>query len=329
MTTRRLFPLILIIAVAVLVVLFCPFIGLQFISPLEIFKPGLNHEIFFNLRLPRTLLGFLAGAALSLGGVAFQSVFRNPLASPYTLGVSSGASLGAAIHVRLALPLMALGLPMLPLSAFAGALLTIVFVYAICSYRSAPPPATLLLAGVAVSLSFSSLILFIQYLSSVTDAFRLMRWLMGALETVGYSAVFSTFLFAGPGIAVVFLLRSEMNQLAAGEELALSRGVDVRWARGCLLLSVSAMIGGVVSLCGPIGFVGLMGPHISRFFVGSDHRVLVPSAAIFGGAFLVICDTVARTALAPTELPVGIITALLGGPFFLWLLTRPKEGRTL
>jgi iron complex transport system permease protein len=120
-----------------------------------------------------------------------------------------------------------------------------------------------------------------------------------------------------------------MNQLASGEELALSRGVNVQRARGLLLLSVSAMIGGVVSLCGPIGFVGLMGPHISRFFVGSDHRRLVPAAALFGGAFLTICDTAARTVLSPTELPVGIITALLGGPFFLWLLTRSKEGSVL
>lgn len=322
-------PLGLIVVIAVATFCVSPFIGLQFIPPAEILEPGLNRNIFFALRLPRVLLAFGAGAALSLGGVAFQAVFRNPLAEPYTLGVSSGASLGAAVHLWLTLPLSAFGIPLLPLSAFTGAFLTLFLVHAISSFRGRPSTAALLLAGVAISLSFSSLILFIQYLSSVTDAFRLMRWLMGALETVGYDTVGSTFVFAAPGIALLFFLRSEMDQLAAGEELALSRGVNVRWVRGLLLVSVSAMVGGVVSLCGPIGFVGLMGPHISRFFVGSNHHRLVPAAALFGGAFLAFCDTLARTILSPTELPVGIITALLGGPFFLWLLSRAKEGSQL
>ncbi len=285
-------------------------------------------KILWTLRMPRVAVAFLAGAGLAIAGMAFQAMFRNPLATPFTLGVSSGASLGAAIYINSGLAFSLLRIPGESWFAFAGALVTIVVVYGLARASRGASNVTMLLAGVAVSFFFSSVILFLQYVSDPTRTFRIVRWVMGGLESiVGLDSVFTVLPFVFAGCAVVLYFRHELNLITTGEELAVARGVEVDWVKLVVFVVASIMVGAIVSICGPIGFVGLMAPHICRLLIGPDHRTLTPATILFGGAFLVLCDTVARTVIAPTELPVGILTALLGGPFFVWLLlTRSGSG---
>ena len=285
-------------------------------------------KILWTLRMPRVAVAFLSGAGLAIAGMAFQAMFRNPLATPFTLGVSSGASLGAAIYIHLGLAFSLLRIPGESWFAFAGALVTIAVVYGLARAARGASNVTMLLAGVAVSFFFSSMILFLQYLSDLTRTFRMIRWVMGGLESiVGLDSILTVLPFVFAGCAVVFYFRHELNLITTGEELAIARGVEVDWVKLVVFLVASIMVGAIVSVCGPIGFVGLMAPHICRLLIGPDHRTLTPATILFGGAFLVLCDTLARTVIAPTELPVGILTALLGGPFFVWLLlTRAGRG---
>lgn len=178
----------------------------------------------------------------------------------------------------------------------------------------------MLLAGVAVSFFFSSLILFIQSLSDFTQSFQILRWLMGGLEAVGYGSLLNMLPFVFAGCAVILCLSHELNLMVAGEEIAISRGVDVGRSKLVAFISTSVMVGSVVSVAGPIGFVGMMAPHICRLVIGQDHRYLAPASLLFGGTFLTLCDSLSRTLIAPAEIPVGVITALIGGPFFIWLL---------
>jgi iron complex transport system permease protein len=268
-------------------------------------------DIFWKIRVPRILTAFLAGWALAIRGMAFQALFRNPLATPYTLGVSFGGFAGT----------IALGAM---LAAFLGAGLSILLVYGLTLARKGFSTYTMLLAGVAVSFFFSSLILFLQYLSNFTQMFRILRWLMGGFEIVGYRPALSLLPFAVGGSITIWILTRELNLLATGEDIAASRGVNVKRTRHWLFLATSLMVGAVVSVCGPIGFVGMMAPHICRLLIGADHRWLGPATMLFGGLFLTLCDTLGRTLIAPAEIPTGVITALLGGPFFLWLLLRGR-----
>lgn len=315
---------------AALVVAWSPFYGMENI-PFSALWGNVDDytkvEILWQLRIPRVLMAFLAGIALSTSGMVFQSMFRNPLATPFTLGVSSGAALGAAVSIQLGWTFALFGLSSVSLSAFAGALLSIALVYLMTARsRQGSSTATMLLAGVAICFFFSSLILLLQYISDPSRSFRMLRWTMGGLEgIVHFRDFWGVFPFVASGCLIVWYLLLELNLLMTGEEFAFSRGVNVSQTKLLLFLSVSLMVGAVVAVCGPIGFVGLMAPHICRLIVGSDHRRLYPATLLFGGTFLVICDTAARTVRAPTELPVGIITALLGGPFFLWLLLARKQ----
>ena len=325
MKSRAAIP-ILILATAV-ILLVAPFWGMKHIALSDVVGTGTadwTSTLFWNMRVPRTLTGFLAGACLALSGLVFQAIFRNALATPFTLGVSSGASLGGVLFLRVGIPFTVLGLSGTSLSAFAGAVLSIFLVYGLIRATGAFSTSRLLLAGVAVSFFCSSLIMFVHYTSNFQDVFRLMRWLMGGLSVSGYDAVRTLSVFAVGGGLLLWFFAHELNLLATGEEIALSRGVDVSRMRHALLITTSLMEGCVVAMCGPIGFVGIMVPHSCRLLVGSNHRRLVPAAFLLGGAFLVICDTVARTVANPAEVPVGVITALLGGPFFLWLLLTGK-----
>jgi iron complex transport system permease protein len=186
----------------------------------------------------------------------------------------------------------------------------------------------MLLAGVALNFFFSSAILFAQYMSDFTHSFRILRWLMGGLETVGYESVLNMAPFIVSGTAIILFLSHELNLMMTGEEIAISRGANVGRVKKVLFFATSLMVGSVVAACGPIGFVGMMVPHICRLLIGADHRYLTPAVILFGGAFLTLCDTLARTLIAPAEMPVGIITALLGGPFFIWLLLGKSSSRT-
>ncbi len=300
-----------------------PLVGMRMTPLSAIFNPaagGKESEIFWMLRMPRVCVSFLAGAALAVSGMSFQALFRNPLATPFTLGVSSGAALGAAIYIRAGLSVALLGIPGISISAFTGAALSILLVYGFTRLRSGFTTATMLLAGVAISFFFSSVNLFTQYISDFTQTFRIIRWLMGGLEVVGFRSVLDMLPFVVVGALVIFYLTHELNLLATGEEIAASRGVNIQFVRRAIFFATSLMVGGVVAVCGPIGFVGMMSPHICRLIIGPDHRYLAPATLLFGGAFLTVCDTFARTIIAPAEIPVGVITALLGGPFFIWLL---------
>lgn len=287
--------------------------------------PGVDEtvrQVFWQLRVPRVCLAFLSGAALSIGGMVFQSVFQNFLACPFTLGVSTGAAFGAALYFRLGCAFALWGISGASFSAFAGALGTIFFVYGVSAGLST---ASMLLAGVVMSFFFSSLIVFLQYISDFEGMFRIMRWLMGGFETVGWASVWGVFPFVAAGTLLVKLLERELDLLTLGDELAASRGIRVSTVRAKLFFATSLMVGGVVSVCGPIGFVGIMVPHFCRLLFGSIHRGMTATIALIGGVFLVICDTFGRVVVAPYEVPVGVVTALLGGPFFLWLLIRRRR----
>ncbi len=325
---RRTLVLLLLLALAMVVLAAAPFIGMQEIPVRALWQPidAMSARILWQIRLPRVAMAFLAGSGLAVSGMAFQAMFRNPLATPFTLGVASGASLGASAYIHLGLSFSLLGIAGSSWCAFAGAWTAILLVYGLTHARQGFSTATMLLAGVAVSFFFSSLILFLQYLSDFTRTYRMLRWVMGGLDNVvGSDEVLGALPVLAAGAAAILYLTHELNLITTGDELAIARGVDLRRTRLVVFFTASSMVGAVVAVCGPIGFVGLMAPHICRLLVGSDHRYLTPATLLFGGGFLVVCDTVARTALAPTELPVGIITALVGGPFFLWLLLSRGE----
>jgi iron complex transport system permease protein len=303
-----------------------PLVGSHTLDLGQALSPGTTEAtILWQLRLPRVLLSLLAGGALAVAGVGFQTLFRNPLAEPYTLGVAGGAALGAvlALHVGSRLGAAsdgALGFTLVAVASFAGAVGATALVVGLAMRARRIETGTLLLAGVAVSFSTSALILFVQYLSDSTQTYRMVRWMMGGLAVAGYRDVLWVAPWVLAGTGLLLALRWDLNLLLTGEELAASRGVDLTRVRLLVLGAASLMVGALVSVTGPIGFVGLIVPHMLRRPAGSDHLVLAPACFLAGGAFLTLCDLAARTVMAPAELPVGVLTALLGGPFFLWLL---------
>lgn len=312
--------LALITIFSIATILISPMLGLDAQVSADI-----QQKIMSEIRIPRVLFAFVAGSGLALCGMVFQAMFHNPLATPFTLGVASGASLGAAIYVSLGLSFSFLGINGTSFAAFSGALLAISIVYSISRFRQGFSTETLLLTGVAISFFFSSLILFTQYLSNVTDSFRILRWLMGELSIIGYRDLMQLLPFVTFCTAVILWLGRELNLLMAGDDIAISRGVAVKQIRYILFFTTSLCVGAIVALCGPIGFIGMMVPHICRLIIGTDHRWLTPATLMFGGGFLVVCDTISRLIIAPAEIPVGVITTLLGGPFFLWLLIRSRS----
>jgi iron complex transport system permease protein len=319
---------VLLILLAAIIAVASPLIGSSHVSFSDIAgifdsNPATSAErIFWQVRAPRVILAFIAGATLALCGLSFQAVFRNPLASPFTLGVSGGAAFGAVLAIKLGLAFSIPGVSVTQIFAFGGALASIFLVYGIARAKKGFTMATMLLTGVAVSFFFSALIMFIQFFADYAHSFSMVRWMMGSLSIVGYRQVIQAAVLSGVGGVAIFLRRSEMNLLTAGDEIARGRGVDVDRSRAAIFFAVSLATGGVVAICGPIGFVGLMIPHIMRLIVGPDHFDLAPACILGGGIFLALCDTFARTAISPFEIPIGVITAMLGGPFFIWLLFR-------
>jgi iron complex transport system permease protein len=326
---RRGLPIIALTGAAmVAAVIAAPFIGSTPIAFARVFNrsipfhDNLDAQIFFLARLPRALAAGVVGGSLAAAGVVFQGLLRNPLATPYTLGVSAGAALGAMIAITFSAALPVGGVAS---ASLAGAALAVAIVYALASARRAGLSTTvLLLAGVTLNAFFSALILFVQYLSNFTQVFRAMRWLMGDLDVGGYAPIVAALPFLALAFAAFAWLARPLNLLSLGPEAAESRGVSVDRAQRVAFFSASLATGAAVSVGGPIGFVGIIVPHLVRLLVGSDHRLVLPASACLGAAFLIVCDVIARTAIAPMELPVGVITALLGGPFFLWLLVRRR-----
>ncbi|MBM4081770.1 MAG: iron ABC transporter permease [Planctomycetes bacterium] len=288
-------------------------------------KPNPSFDILFRTRIPRVLLAAVVGAALAPAGVVFQALLRNPLADPYILGVSAGGSLGAVTAIALGLDMTFLGISPVSLYTFAGALLAIALVYAIARPRGAVGVNTLLLAGIIVSYFLSAITMAITYVSDPYQSQKILRWLMGGLYLVSFQDLARSLPWVVAGFVAMFALARNLNLLTFGEESALQLGVDVERTKKVTFVVASLVTAAAVSVSGPIGFVGLIVPHAMRLIVGPDHRILLPASFLAGGLFLTVADTLARRLVAPTEIPVGVITALCGGPFFIWLLYRRQK----
>lgn len=296
------------------------------------FSPDSNAEILFRTRLPRVLLGIAIGGGMASCGVVLQALLRNPLACPQMLGVSGGASLGGILGL-IFFPnwLLSLGggllgeISWVPLAAFLGALLSMVMIYRFALFHGRLHPYHLLLSGVIFNSFIAAVIMFLNSIVDFYQAQGLLFWLMGSLSTRAYLTVAFIWGYVALGFLWLWAKGLSLNLITLGEETAMQLGVEIGAVQRQIFIASSLMIGAMVSVSGMIGFVGLMIPHVMRLIVGSDHRLLLPASFLAGGIFLGWADTLARMLLAPAELPVGIITAFFGGPFFLFLLYH--EGR--
>jgi ABC-type Fe3+-siderophore transport system permease subunit len=281
--------------------------------------------ILFETRLPRVLLAAIVGGALAAAGVALQGLLRNPLAEPHLIGVSGGAALGAVIAVIIGGRSVLNEAAVLPLAAASGALVSMAVIYRLALVHGRLQPYVLLLAGVVYNAFAGALILSVNAIADFYQAQGILFWLMGNLATQSYRLVVTIGLYSALGAGWLLLQTRQLNVLSLGEEGALQLGVNVQRVRRSTFLAASFLVGAVVSVSGMIGFVGLIVPHVMRLLLGADHRLLLPASLLAGATFLVWADTVARTALGVVEIPVGVVTALCGGPFFVYLLKR--EGR--
>jgi len=287
------------------------------------FADNVDAQIFFVARLPRVLAAALVGSGLALAGVVFQALLRNPLASPDTLGVSAGAALGAVLAITFNADFSLLGVSAIPLATLAGSLGALAIVYGLsAARRRGASSMVLLLAGVTLTTLLGALTTFVRYLADFTQTLQTVRWLMGSLDVGSYGPIGAALVPLVLACAGFATLPRVLDLLSVGAESAAARGVNVPRAEKIALASASLATGAAVSLAGPLSFVGIIVPHLVRLLVGADHRLVLPAAALFGSAFLIACDLVARTAFAPAELPVGVVTAIIGGPVFLWLLFR-------
>ena len=281
-----------------------------------------HSPIFWQLRLPRVLMGALVGAVLSVCGAAYQSIFRNPLTDPYVLGVSSGASLGAAVAILLGLEAWLWGVGGM---ALVAALLTVLFIYRIASMGNRMHTTTLLLTGVCLTLLISAVISFLMVLNQ-EKMDSIIFWTMGSFGSSSWTDVWMMLPVAAVGIGVVLWYSRDLNLLLAGSEAAQSMGCEVEKVKRVLLLFTTLMVAFAVSSCGVIGFVGLIVPHAVRLVAGPDNRKVVPYALFCGAIFVLLSDTLARTMLRPSELPVGSLTSMVGAPLFIYLLYKNKKG---
>jgi iron complex transport system permease protein len=321
--------IILCLAILVVVMFVCSLMGTQRVSLSAVFNgpgnaPGENidYDIYVRVRIPRIILAALVGAALAASGVVLQAILRNPLAEPYILGISSGAALGVITAVMLGLSWRFLGGSPLAIMAFVFALATVWLVWLIGHLAGGSGITSLLLAGVVVNAFFSALIMLMTSLIDSEQLRSTIMWLMGNIAEKDFSTLLFSAIFILAGIAGLFTLCQKLNVLALGQQDAQSLGVNPRAVALAGFALASFITAVAVGLSGLVGFVGLVVPHSVRLIFGPDHRQLLPSSALLGAAFVVICDTIARTIIAPEQLPVGVITAIVGGPVFLLLLAR-------
>jgi ABC-type Fe3+-siderophore transport system permease subunit len=286
-----------------------------------------DEAIFFAIRLPRVAGAAIVGAALASAGVLFQGLLRNPLADPYALGVSGGAALGGALGFLLSLSFSFLGFSPVPILAFVGAMLAMSVVYGLARSGGRAPIVTLLLAGFAVSAIMGYAVSFLLILNDrlQLNLPRVYGWLLGGISVTQWSQLGLAIVMVGLAMAGGWFLRHSLDALSLGEESAQHLGIAVEHDKRLVILLGSILTGAAVALGGLIGFVGLFAPHVTRVLVGPRHGLLLPAAALVGAAFLVLADLLARAILPPTEIPVGILTAFVGGPFFLWLLRRERR----
>jgi iron complex transport system permease protein len=279
--------------------------------------------ILYQIRLPNTVLIMLTGMALAGSGAAYQGLFRNPLADPYIIGVASGAGLGAVLAMAAHWPADLLGMAAVPAAAFIGALITVAIVYAIAQVGRSTPVTTLILAGVALS-SFATAMTSMIMLLSTQELHRAVNWMVGGFALGGWEPVLASVPYLGIGLLVLLTLGRPLNVLQFGDDQARQLGLDVERVKLVIVIAASMVAATAVAFSGIIAFVGLIVPHVVRLLWGPDHRRLIPLAILLGGSFLLGADIVARMLLAPRELPVGVITSVIGAPFFLWLLQRAK-----
>jgi len=281
--------------------------------------------ILLQVRLPRIFMGFLVGCCLAAVGVALQALLRNPLADPYVLGVSSGAALGVSIAVLFGVGTTVLTMSALPLCGFAGSMMALAIMYRMAANYDRLPIYSVLLAGVILNSIFSALIMFITSIMDPNRSFGMMIWLMGSLMAPAYPTLLVFSLYVLFCLGLLFRQVNVLNVMAFGEEPARSLGIDTESAKRRILLLSALVTGAVVSVSGMVGFIGMVIPHAVRLIVGADHRLVMPASALVGGTFLMVADTFARTIVSPSEIPVGIMTALVGGPFFVYLLVWRKD----
>lgn len=281
-------------------------------------------SIIRDVRLPRVILGFIAGASLAVCGAGFQGVFKNPMADPFILGVSSGAALGAAIGIILHFGSSFFGMSLITVFAFGGAFLTILLVYSISRVGKKIPVTTLLLSGIAVSQTLSAVNSILMLLNRQSMD-QIVFWTMGSLNGKGWGQIGTILPYVAVGLVILLTSAHELDIILTGEDTAVQLGVNVEFLKKKVLFAASLITAAVISVTGVIGFVGLVVPHVVRIFTGPKHAKLMPLSLIFGGTFLIICDTAARS-LTVQEIPVGIITAICGGPFFLYLLRKARRG---
>jgi iron complex transport system permease protein len=310
----------LIWVVLLILALLSPLAGTATLDFNALFESGsLSQRIFLELRLPRILLAFVAGGTLALAGLLFQTLFRNALMTPFTLGVSGGAVLGAGLAIKLGIA-VTFGISAISFFGFIGAFSTIVLLIVLSRYLKKAEQESLLLLGIALSFFYTSALMVIFYLSSFTETATIMRFTMGSLSIVGYDNVITTSLFAGVLLFTLWLKRFELQLLSISDEQAALKGVNTKQLTYLFLVISSLAIGVLVSLTGPIGFIGLIIPHMLRKVYQRPVSSLIIPVFILGGLFLLACDTIARYFSSGSEIPIGVVTALIGGPFFIYLI---------
>jgi len=333
LTPKKLITAIIIgFAILTATALICAMAGTDFISPADIFKAltnpdqnNIDYQIFTSVRLPRVILAALVGAALAAAGVIFQALLRNPLADPYILGISSGAGLGAIIAIITGVNYSFMQSSAVSLFAFIGSLLTVALVWKIGNPKNNRNITNLLLAGVVVNAFFSAIIMFLTSIAKSDQLYSTIFWLMGNITEKSFSTLTFSALCILIGIAALFTICNKLNILSFGDDQAKNLGVNTAKIKFIAFIFSSLITAIAVSLTGLIGFVGLIVPHTVRIITGPDHRILLPVSTIAGAIFMILADTIARTIVAPAQLPVGVITAIAGGPFFLFLLAKNNK----
>jgi iron complex transport system permease protein len=324
-------PFLLVTFTLIIMLILSMAIGSVFIPPTELWRAltgTVSNETFrtilLEIRLPRTILIALVGAALAGSGATYQGLFRNPLADPYLIGVAAGAGLGAILAMSLNWPYTILGLLAVPFAAFIVSLLTVYLVYAFAQIGRTVPTTNLILSGVAVS-SFATSITTFLMLRSSGEVRRAIGWLLGGVSLVGWDVTLALIPYLAIGMTMLVLTGYSLNLLQFGDDQAIQMGLNVRRARFMIIVAASLVTAAAVSFAGIIGFVGLIVPHVVRIWWGVDYRKLIPLSILGGASVLLFADVLARIVLAPQELPVGIVTALAGAPFFLWILRHAKN----
>ena len=312
--------IVFLVIFSLILLVLIPMMGIVPIRFRSLFAQNQDFFIFWQLRVPRVLLGFISGAILGLSGLICQNLFKNQLATPDILGITTGAGAGAVIALKYKLSFSFLGLSGVNLSGFLGALGAILVILAVARVLKNYSIYALLMSGIALNLFFSAVIVFFQYLFDFSNTYSILRWLMGGLSVIGYGEVVAVFVFFLLFTGFTFLFRKELMLISVGDEFALSKGLNVRKFRIGMLLLLSVVVGMTVSVTGPIGFVALVIPHVARIVGRKNFSETIFSSLLLGGIVLASADFVARMIIPPVEIPVGIITSILGAPFFLIIL---------